>query len=165
MTLSEKVAYIKGLAEGLKLDESKDEVKVINAIVDVLEEMANGISTVADTVDDAVYQLDEVDECLSELESYVYDDDAFDDDDDDCSCADCCDDEDENVFYEVTCPTCGKDINVEEDVLLCGETKCPNCGEILEFDFSSLCDEDEDGVCGCGCDDCSDDNHNACDCE
>ena len=43
--------------------------------------------------------------------------------------------------------------------------KCPNCGEILEFDFSSLCDEDEDGVCGCGCDDCSDDNHNACDCE
>ena len=83
MTLSEKVAYIKGLAEGLKLDESKDEVKVINAIVDVLEEMANGISTVADTVDDAVYQLDEVDECLSELESYVYDDDAFDDDDDD----------------------------------------------------------------------------------
>ncbi len=163
MTLSEKVAYIKGLAEGLKLDADKDEVKVINAIVDVLEEMANGISTVADTVDDAVYQLDEVDECLSELESYVYDDDAF--DDDDCDCADCCDDENENVFYEVTCPTCGEDINVEEDVLLCGETKCPNCGEILEFDFSSLCDEDEDGVCGCGCDDCSDHNHDDCDCE
>ena len=40
MNLTERIAYIRGLAEGLKLDESKDEVKVINAIIDLLEDMA-----------------------------------------------------------------------------------------------------------------------------
>ena len=33
-------------------------------------------------------------------------------------------------------------------VLLEGEITCPNCGELLEFDFSGLCDDD----CDCGCD-------------
>lgn len=39
MTLSEKIAYIKGLTDGLKLDTEKDEVKVINALVDLLEDL------------------------------------------------------------------------------------------------------------------------------
>jgi len=160
MTLTEKIAYIKGLTEGLKLDADKDEVKVINAIIDVLDDMAKGITTLADTVDDAVYQLDEVDENLSMLEDVVYGEEDF----DDCGCDDCCDcDEDENVFYEVTCPTCGEQINVEEDILLCGETECPKCGEVLEFDFSTLFEDGEEGVCGCGCDDCTD-HHSDCDC-
>lgn len=39
MTIGEKVSYIKGLAEGLKVDESTNEGKVITAILDVLGEM------------------------------------------------------------------------------------------------------------------------------
>ena len=35
MTIGEKVSYIKGLAEGLKVDESTNEGKVITAILDV----------------------------------------------------------------------------------------------------------------------------------
>ena len=164
MTLTEKIAYIKGLTEGLKLDDEKSEVKVINAIVDLLDDMATTISNMEDSVEQAVYQVDELDESLSELEDVVYGDDCFDfGHDDDCDCDDCCDfDEDENVFYEVTCPTCGEEINVEEEILLCGETQCPNCGEILEFDFSNLFDEDDECGCSCGCDDCCDDEH--CDC-
>lgn len=163
MTLTEKIAYIKGLTEGLKLDDEKSEVKVINAIVDLLDDMTTTISNMEDSVEQAVYQVDELDENLSELEDIVYGDDCCDfDHDDDCDCDDCCDfDEDENIFYEVTCPTCGKKINVEEEILLCGETECPNCGEILEFDFSTLFDEDDECGCGCGCDDCCDDD---CDC-
>lgn len=162
MTLTEKIAYIKGLTEGLKLDDEKSEVKVINAIVDLLDDMATTISNMEDSVEQAVYQVDELDESLSELEDVVYGDDCFDfGHDDDCDCDDCFDfDEDENVFYEVTCPTCGEEINVEEEILLCGETQCPNCGEILEFDFSDLFDEDDE--CGCGCDDCCNDED--CDC-
>ena len=34
MNLTEKIAYIRGLCEGLNLDESKPEVKVMNAIID-----------------------------------------------------------------------------------------------------------------------------------
>ena len=40
MEISEKVAYLKGLAEGLKLDEETKEGKLIAAIIDVLDAMA-----------------------------------------------------------------------------------------------------------------------------
>ena len=48
MNLTERIAYIRGLAEGLKLDESKDEVKVINAIIDLLEDMAYDVVEMED---------------------------------------------------------------------------------------------------------------------
>jgi formylmethanofuran dehydrogenase subunit E len=141
MNLTERIAYIRGLAEGLKLDENKDEVKVINAIIDLLEDMAYDVTDMEDIVDDVCDQVDEIDEDLSELEEEVYgsyedyDDEPFDDDD---------------VYYEVTCGKCGEVITVDEDVLLEGEIVCPNCGEHLEFDFSEL--NDEDCGCDCGCD-------------
>lgn len=149
MNLTEKISYIKGLAEGLSLDESKPEVKVINAIVDLLDDMAYSVSDMEDLYDDLSAQVDEIDQDLADVESDVYDDE-YDD------CCDCCDDEDEeNPFYEVTCGACGQKLNVSEDVLLEGEIECPNCGELLEFDFSDLFDED--GCCSedsCTCDCC-----------
>ena len=33
MNLTERIAYIRGLADGLKLDENRDEVKVIKAMI------------------------------------------------------------------------------------------------------------------------------------
>ncbi|MEE1319847.1 MAG: hypothetical protein UHD05_10060 [Ruminococcus sp.] len=147
MNLTEKIAYIKGLAEGLNLDESKPEVKVINAIVDLLDDMAYSVADMEELYDELSAQVDEIDQDLADVESDVYDDE-------DCECCDCCDDEDEeDPFYEVTCGACGQTLNVSEDVLLEGEIECPNCGELLEFDFSDLFDEDgccEDG-CTCGC--------------
>ncbi|MCI2112520.1 CD1247 N-terminal domain-containing protein [Ruminococcus sp.] len=148
MNLTEKISYIKGLAEGLNLDESKPEVKVINAIVELLDDMAYSVSDMEDLYDDLSAQVDEIDQDLADVESDIYDDEE----DDDC---DCCDFEDEdNPFYEVTCGACGQKLNVSEDVLLEGEIECPNCGELLEFDFSDLFDEDgccsEEG-CTCGC--------------
>lgn len=148
MNLTEKISYIKGLAEGLNLDESKPEVKVINAILELLDDMAYSVSDMEELYDDLSAQVDEIDQDLADVESDIYDDE----DDDDC---DCCDFEDEdNPFYEVTCGACGQKLNVSEDVLLEGEIECPNCGELLEFDFSDLFDEDgccsEDG-CTCGC--------------
>lgn len=148
MNLTEKISYIKGLAEGLNLDESKPEVKVINAIVELLDDMAYSVSDMEDLYDDLSAQVDEIDQDLADVESDIYDDEE----DDDC---DCCDFEDEdNPFYEVTCGACGQKLNISEDVLLEGEIECPNCGELLEFDFSDLFDEDgccsEEG-CTCGC--------------
>lgn len=46
---------------------------------------------------------------------------------------------DEEEEYETICPTCGKTILLNEQMLEEGETVCPNCGEELEFDF----DEEE----------------------
>ena len=148
MNLTEKISYIKGLAEGLNLDESKPEVKVINAIVELLDDMAYSVSDMEELYDDLSAQVDEIDQDLADVESDIYDDE----DDDDCDCSDF--DDEDNPFYEVTCGACGQKLNVSEDVLLEGEIECPNCGELLEFDFSDLFDEDsccsEDG-CTCGC--------------
>lgn len=149
MTLNEKISYIRGLVDGLKLDESKDEVKVINAIVELLDDMTLAVTEMEDLYDEMSQQLDEVDSDLADLEEDYYDDCCCDDDCCDCCCDDDCDCDDE-AFYEVTCGKCNETICVDEDTLLEGEVICPVCGETLEFDFSDIdyCCDDE---CDCDC--------------
>lgn len=139
MTVTEKVAYLKGLAEGLALDESKPETKIIKAMMDVLDELALTVSDLEDGMDLISEQLDAVDEDLDELESFVYEEL------DDCCCDDCCDDEEEE-YYDVECPSCGEVICVDRDILEEGSINCPKCNELLEFEVE----------CDCDCDDCED---------
>ena len=143
MNITEKIAYIKGLTEGLMLDESKPEVKIINAIIDLLDDIAYDLTDVEELYDDLSIQVDEIDQDLSEVESELYDedcdscvDDAADEDDFDF-------DDEEIPIYDVTCDACGQKLNVSEDVLLEGEIECPNCGELLEFDFSGLFEDEK----------------------
>lgn len=137
MTVTEKVAYLKGLVEGLELDESKSETKVIKAMMDVLDDLALTVTDLSDDVDIMAEQLDAVDEDLGDLEEYVYDDEEECDccDYDDC---DCCDDD----LYEVECPACHESVYVDESILEDGSIECPNCGEKLEFEIE-FDDEDE----------------------
>ena len=44
MTVTEKVAYLKGLAKGLDLAQDKAETKMFDAIMEVLEDMALTVS-------------------------------------------------------------------------------------------------------------------------
>ena len=143
MTITEKVAYLKGLAEGLALDESKPEAKLISAMIDVLDDIALSVSDLEDGMDLISEQLDAVDEDLDELESFVYEelDDCDCCDDDDCDCG-CCGDDEE--YYDVECPSCGEVICVDRDILEEGSICCPNCNELLEFEVD----------CDCDCDDC-----------
>ena len=143
MNLTEKISYIRGLCDGLELDESKPEVKVINAIVDLLDDMAFEVSDMEELYDELSAQVDEIDQDLADVESDVYDEDEDYDFDDE-----------ENPFYEVTCDSCGQKLNVSEDVLLEGEIECPNCGENLEFDFSNLFSDEEDNECDADCASC-----------
>lgn len=161
MELTEKIAYIKGLAEGLSLDETKPEVRVINAIIDLLDDIAYDVQDIEELYDDLSGQVDEIDQDLAEVEDELYgdgtyDDDDFDDFDDFGDIDDEFYDDDDDVFYEVTCDSCGKKINVSEDVLLEGEIACPNCGATLEFDFSGIFEEDDDDEdCDSDCGSCS----------
>ena len=140
MDLTERIAYIRGLADGLGLDENKDEVKVINAIIDLLEDMAYDVVDMESIVDDVCNQVDEIDEDLAEVEDELYGDEDSEwwdeDDDDDFDGFD-----DDEAYYEVTCPACGETTIVDEDALIEGELDCPMCGAEIEFDFSEL-DED-----------------------
>ncbi len=139
MTVTEKAAYLKGLAEGLNLDESKPETKLINAMLDVIDELALSVADLEDEVDMLTEQVDAVDEDLAELEDFVFEDDD-DDYDDCCGCSGCGDDD----YFEVECPACGEVICLDESVLDEDAIDCPACGETLEFDFDMDDEEDDD---------------------
>ena len=131
MEISEKVAYLKGLAEGLKLDEETKEGKLIAGIIDVLDAMAEEFADVESEIVDLEGGLDAVSEDLSDVEETLYfalDDDDEDDDEDD----------DDDELFVTTCPCCEEEVVFDEDVLADGEVVCPNCGERLEFDLSDL---------------------------
>lgn len=133
MNITEKVSYIKGLAEGLNLDESSKEGKVLLAIIDALDDMAHQVDEIDMDLSDLADVVGEIDDTIADIEEDFYGDE----DDDECDC-DCCDDED---LYEITCPKCNNSITVDFDVIAAGGILCPNCGEPLEFDLSALEDE------------------------
>ena len=138
MEISEKVAYLKGLAEGLALDTESKEGKLIAAIIDVLDDIALEIADMKADQEELYDGLDAVSDDLCEVEEALYeledDDDEYDEDEDD-----------DEEYFETTCPVCEEEIVFDEDTLESGEIRCPNCGEKLEFDLSDLADaEDED---------------------
>ena len=152
MTITEKVAYVRGLMEGLDLDADKKEVKVLNAVIELLDDMAATVSELEEGYQDMADQLDEVDADLGDLEEEFYG--GCDDDECDCCCGD--DDEEDledemdDCYYEVTCPSCQETICLSEDLIAEGKIDCPNCGETLEFDLDGI-EEEESCDCGCGC--------------
>lgn len=139
MTVTEKAAYLKGLAEGLELDEKKPETKLIKAMIDVIDEMALSISDFEDSLDMVGEQLDAVDEDLADLEDYIFEEDE--DDYEGCDCSSCTGTGD---YFEVECPACGEVICLDESVLDEDSIECPACGETLEFDFDEDDDEEDD---------------------
>ena len=144
MEIMEKVAYLKGLAEGMELDVEKKEGKLLAAIIDVLEDIALELEDVEDEMAELSDGLDVVSDDLEDVEDLI-----FDDEDDDFDDLDEEDEEDgEEECYATTCPTCEETIFFDETILEDGEVICPNCGEKLEFDMSDLAaaseDEEED---------------------
>ena len=137
MTTTEKVAYMKGLMEGMKVDDSTNEGRLFKLIADILDDMSKDVADLQDYTAELTEQVDAVDEDLNTLEEDFYEDW----DEDECDGCPGCDGDEE--YYEVTCPSCGEEFEVDEDTLLDGSVECPNCGETLEFELDE--DEDEDG--------------------
>ncbi len=151
MTTSEKVAYLKGLCEGLGVDSETKEGKLFKVIIDVLEDLALDLADTKDSVQDVTDCMDQISDDLEELENEFYESPcagcAAEDEDDD-------EDEDEDAtFYSVECPGCGFKVTVDEDILAKGTFECPECGEVIDFsdanveevDFEEEETEDEKG--------------------
>jgi len=119
MTVTEKVAYLKGLASGLELDANDKTVKLLNAIIDTLDEMAEAMSELELDVVDVCDQVDAVDEDLAEVEDYLFENDEEDDED----------------LYEINCPECDESMIVSID-MLDGTIECSNCGAELRLDVT-----------------------------
>lgn len=173
MTIVEKTAYLKGLAEGLGVDGGTKEGKLWAALNDLLADMAHEIEDLQSAQLDMADSIDELGEELSLVEEQVYDLDSpelfdpdldeedldEDEEDEEDGEADGEDEEDEpeededeedeiielprfdGVMYDVTCPVCGTEITLDEEMLAEGSIDCPGCGETLEFDLQ---DEDDE---------------------
>lgn len=148
MTTSEKVAYLKGLMEGMEIDTQSKEGKLFSIISDILEDLALDVEDIEENAYDLAEEIDVLSDDLADIEDIIYNDDDDEDEDEDdfygcgSGCGACCEDDEDPVFFEVTCPACDKTITVDEDVLNLGSIQCPNCGEMMEFDF----DEDEEDI-------------------
>lgn len=137
MKLTDSVAYLKGLMDGLKIDESTKEGKVLIQMSNILQEMALSITDIESEVDEVVELVDTLDSDLGDLEEDYYDLDDDDDEEDEDEESD-----DDDDYYEVICPSCGDTICLNQEMIEEGSINCPNCNELLEFDFDG---EEADG--------------------
>ena len=119
MTISEKVAYLKGLAEGLNLDvEKSKEGKLISVMIGILEEVGLSIEDLEENALALGEEIDTISDDLADVESVVYGED-----------------EDEDDYFEVECPNCEEPIVIDDKALAEGEVECPSC----QTKFSLTC--------------------------
>ena len=125
MTISEKVAYLKGLAEGLNLDvEKSKEGKLISVMIGILEEIGLSIEDLEENALALGEEIDVLSDDLADVESVVFDEDENDEEDYD------------DDWFEVECPTCEEPLIIDDEALAEGFIQCPNCQSKFSLDLS-----------------------------
>ena len=69
--LSDRVSYLQGLAEGLKLDTEKSEGKLIEKILELLADVSKEIDSLRDDHEDLSAYVEAIDNDLSDLEDAI----------------------------------------------------------------------------------------------
>ena len=152
MELSNKAAYLQGLVDGLGVDESTKEGKIIKAMSALLAEMAEALEGMDEDLSRAYDQINDLSDELEDLEADLYEEDE-DGESEDAEDEDTDDDDDakdddiaSEPFYEVACPNCGETVYVSEDDLDAGEANCAHCGVTFEVALEGDGEDDaEDG--------------------
>ena len=172
MTIKEKVSYIKGLVEGMEID-NKDLGKVILVMIDTITDMADEIEDLTDNALDIGEELDELSDDLANVEETLedlveelesggafddddYADDLFEDDDDDYDydengyeeentkrCSGCGKQEEVDFLYDITCPNCSTEIELDEVDIENELVVCPDCRYEIELEIDEV-GSDED---------------------
>lgn len=100
-----KVAYVRGMMDGLAIDLDTKEGKVLSAMLNLLEDIAD--------------KIEEIDFRQEELETYI-DDDIYDQNSEASF--------EEDDFIEFLCHRCGETIYVDKSIVNNNEQiECPNC--------------------------------------
>ena len=126
MTISEKIAYIKGMFDGMALDTEKSkEAKLISVMIGILEEIGLSIEDLEENALALGEEIDVLSDDLADVESVVFEDEEDEDDED-------YDDD----WFEVECPTCEEPLIIDDDALAEGYIQCPNCDSQFALDLS-----------------------------
>ena len=128
--LTDRVSYLKGLADGLKLNMDKSNNQLLLEIINTLGDFAEEMDEMQEDFADLNEFVESIDEDLADLEEALLDEDdeeAWEDDEDDL------------ILYN--CPHCDYEISLHPDEVDFDEdTVCPSCGQPI---FPELADEDE----------------------
>ena len=171
MTTSEKVAYLKGLMEGLSYPTDTPEGKILTCMADILTDLALSCDDLEQETVRLGEYVDELDEDLGAVEEYLFtEDDGEAEDACECECDCGCEDEDtddvlddfcdfddfddededeeddaDEDIYALDCPSCGETIYLNESLLDETNILCPACHEPISFEIE-LDDEDVEDI-------------------
>ena len=122
--LKERAAYLRGLLEGADFVQDPKQKLVWEGLMDFCDGVAQDMEEMGDSQSDFADYIEAIDEDLSTLEKYFYNQEE--------------DEEDEVVFtagdhqavMELTCPRCKEEIYFEDEP---GnyEVMCPECGSVV----------------------------------
>ena len=134
--LTDRISYLQGLAEGMKLNPDKDSHKLILGILAVLGEVGDSFEALAESHAELSDYVESIDEDLADLEADLYDEDNE-------TLAGNDKDEDFEGMIEYECPHCGATVEIDpDDVDFDEDALCPQCGKEL---FPELPEEGLDG--------------------
>lgn len=160
MTVNEKIAYLKGLMEGLDFEPDTPEKRILSLVVEIIGDMCEVDDSISDRMDNLEEYISEIDSDLGDVEEVLcecppeppfdpneylnsLDDlDELDDIDDDeleeleelDEYDDDDDDEDEeDDTFSVECPECGEEVYFDSSLLDRKEIRCPSCNNLFKL--------------------------------
>ena len=129
--LKARVSYLRGFAEGLDLGEESKEQKVLQKVIELLEQVSEEVEQLRVDYDELFEYTEAIDDDLTELEEDFYEDEVDDDFYDDDMLGDY------NEGFSIECPNCREIVVVDDDILdqeEAIEVTCPGCGEVVLVD-------------------------------
>ena len=140
--MGEKVAYLKGLAEGLGVTAETDKGKLMLAMIDTLEAFAEQAGETEEVLHELQEVVDELDSDVGDLEEVLLSEAEDEEDEDEEEDED--DDEEEEGLIEYECPHCGTVIFFDEEAFdMEQEHLCPNCNRKVFEEDENDGDDDE----------------------
>jgi formylmethanofuran dehydrogenase subunit E len=127
-SLKNRVSYLQGLLEGMEIDTSAKEGKILAEIVAILNEVSEEIEILHEDDGDLEEYVDNIDEDLADVEELLYDEDY-----DDLN-------EEDDDFIEIKCDNCGETVYIDENIMSNEKSiTCPNCHNTINFKDSNCC--------------------------
>ncbi len=127
--LTDRTAYLRGLAEGMNLSKEQNENKLMLEMLSVMDEMAQKLNELEGDIAELDEYVESIDEDLSDMEEVLFgDEDEGEGDYDDEDEEDSAFDENEELSFE--CPHCGNPMRLKAaDIDFDQSPVCPRCNK------------------------------------
>lgn len=154
--LKERVAYLQGLARGLRADKGTREAEILTEVLDVMGALVHGLDRLRAQQQELTEYVDAVDQDLADLEEDVHGVRVYQQPDGsvvaEAGTVPGTTHPEAGRFVASECPGCGRTVYFNEDYLDDDqlEITCPDCGEIVwdSDDDYELSDGEAEGEAG-----------------